>query len=286
METDRQLADAFFEHHPTEAARAMETAPPVEIGALLSELDSVRVAPVITAMEPAAAAAALATIDPPAAARIVDAMPGRAASVLLRRAAPAARSEILERLSSRTAKRLARLLEYPEGSAGALLDPSVLTAPPDLTVQETLDRLRTTGGEAYFYLYVVDRRGILIGVVTLRELLVAAPDAVIGAITKRQVATLAATAGRDAIVTHPAWREFRALPVVDREGHFLGMVRHATVHELESGATARTLGPALTGVALDIGELLWTEGAALAGEVFEAVDDPQLAALGPGTVAG
>ena len=271
VEADRQLAEAFFDHHPAEAARALEEAPPAEIAALLSEMDSARVAPVAAAMDQAVAAAALDLMEPPVAAGIVAAMQPRAAGVVLRRAAVPARAAILKQLPTRTASRLGVLLQYPEGSAGALLDPSVQTAPPDLTVQAMLDRLHAAGGTGHSYLYVVDRRGVLTGVMSLEELIAAPPDALLGAMATRRIATLAATAGRAAIVTHPAWRDLRALPVVDREGRFLGVVRHETVRELESGASARGLEPAATGLALDIGELAWTEGAALAEELVGAL---------------
>lgn len=286
MEADRQLTDAFFEHHPTEAARALEAAPPAEIGALLSEMESPRVAPVVAAMEQAFAAAVIRVIESRVAARMVGALPPRTASALLRRIDPPARSAILDRLSSRTASRLGGLLQYPEGSAGALLDPSAQTAPPDVTAGEMLERLHTASGTVHAYLYVVDRRGILIGVMTLQELIAASREAMLDAIAKRRIATLPATAGRAAIVTHPAWRDLRALPVVDREGRFLGIVRHETVRELESGASARALEPAAAGLALDIGELAWMEGAALVEDLIGAIDDAPGAARAVSTVAG
>ena len=286
MEADRQLAGAFFEHHPTEAARTLEAAPPGEIGALLSEMDGARVAPVVAAMDPAVAAAVLGVIDPPVAAGIVAAMQPRAAGVVLRRAAAPARAAILKQLPSRTASRLDALLEYPERSAGALLDPSVRTAPPDLTAQAMLDRLHAAGGTVHSYLYIVDRRGVLVGVMTLQELIAAPLDVLLGAIAKRRLATLPATAGHAAIVTHPAWRDLRALPVVDREGRFLGVVRYETVRELESGASARALEPVATGLALDVGELAWVEGAALVEDLIDALREAAGPARSVGRVAG
>ncbi|MXY22963.1 MAG: magnesium transporter [Acidobacteria bacterium] len=286
VDVDRQLADAFFAHHPTEVARTLDTAPLAEIAALLSETDRARAAPAVSAMDPAVAAEVLGRVDPAVAARIVEELPPRAAGVLLRRASAPARSAILERLPSRTASRLGALLQYPEGSAGALLDPSVRTAPPDLTAQAMLDRLRVAGATVPSYLYVVDRHGVLMGVMTLRELIGAVPDARLGAAAKRRIATLPATADRAAIVTHPAWRDLRALPVVDRDGRFLGIVRHETVHELASGASASGLEPAATGIALEIGELVWDEGVSLVEDLFEALHDMSEPARPIDTVAG
>lgn len=286
MKAARQLADAFFEHHPTEAAGTLEEASRAEIGMLLSEMDSSCAAPVVAAMDQAVAAHVVGAMDPGVAARIVQALPPHAAGMLLRRVTPRVRSAVLQQLPSRDASRVAAMLHYPEGSAGALLDPSVQTAPPDLTAEAMMERLRTVGGTMHFYLYVVDRRGVLIGVATLRELIGAPPHALVGAIANRRIATLPATARHAAIVTHPAWQDLRALPVVDREGRFLGIVRHQTVRELESGDPARALEPALTGLALDIGELAWTEGATLLGDLFDVLCDAPASARPVGTMAG
>lgn len=271
MAVNRALTDAFFRHHPAEAARALEVATPVEIAAMVADMDSARVAPVVAAMDPTVAAAVLHAMDPPVATRLVTALPPRTASVLLRRTGPTTRAVLLQQLPARTASRFEVLLRYPAGSAGALLDAAVETAPPDVTVQATLERLHRATGTVDSNLYVIDRRGLLLGVVTLGALISAPPEALLGAIATRQIATLPATAGHAAIVTHPAWRTVQALPVVDRTGRFLGIVRHETRYALESGAAGRALDPAVAGLALEIGELAWSEGVAFVGDLIGAL---------------
>ena len=162
-------------------------------------------------------------------------------------------------------------LRYPRGSAGALLDPAVLTVAPDQTVATALGRVRRADSGVHYYLFVVDRRGMLAGVVSPRDLLAAPPDAPVGAIAQQAVATLPATADREAIVAHPSWQELHALPVVDAGGRFLGLVRPETLRTLESEESATPLGTAVTSGALDFGELTWTVGAAVIGELADAV---------------
>ena len=274
METGLLLSEAFLANHPTEAARTVEGRPVPEIAAFVSECAPERLARVVASMDPTVAAAALGEVDAGVAASLVEALPAGAASVLLRRLAADARGAILGRLSPRAGARIRTLLRHPTGSAGALLDPAVLTAPPDLTVRETLHRVRVAGAHVHHYLFVVDRRGSLLGVVSLRELLAAGPGALLGAVAHRTVATLPATADRDAILAHPSWNDLHALPVVDAGGRFLGIVRHETLRRLESEAPAKPLGTAAVAGALDFGELAWTGGAVLLGELLATRGPP------------
>ena len=271
MEADRLLSEAFLANHPTEAARAAETHPPAAIAAFLSDSALDHLAPALAAMDPAVAAAALAEVEAGVAATLVEALPAHGAGALMRRLAPEVRAQILERLPPRAAIRIRTLLRHGPGSAGALLDPAVPTASPDQTVGETLRRVRDRGAEAHDgYLFVVARDGALLGAIGPRELLTAGPEAVVGALARRAVAALPATADRGAILAHPARHDPRGLALVDAEGRFLGVVRPETLRRLESEARATPLGTAAVDAAIDLGELAWAGGAALVGELLAA----------------
>jgi magnesium transporter len=118
-------------------------------------------------------------------------------------------------------------------------------------VEEAVDRVREAAGEARYNLYVVDRDQLLVGVVNLRELLMAEPGAPLSSLMKTAVHRLSARADRPTVVSHPGWRLVHALPVVDERGRYLGAVRYRTMRRLEEGlrndgteegATARALG--------------------------------------------
>ena len=272
MEVDRLLSEAFVASHPTEAARAAETHPPAVIAAFLSDSARDPLIPALAAMDPAVAAAALAEVEAAVAAGFFEALPAHSARTLMRRLAPEARTRVLERLAPRAAVRVRTLLRHAPGSAGALLDPAVPTASPDRTVGETLRRVRDGDGDAHDgYLFVVARDGALRGAVGPRELLTAGPEALVGALARRAVAAVPATADRDTILAHPARNAPHGLPVVDAEGRFLGVVRPETVRRLKSAARATPLGTAAVDAAIDLGELAWAGGAALVGELLAAL---------------
>lgn len=273
MKVDRLLADAFLASHPAEAAREIDRHPLPAIGAFLSDCSPGELAHVVASMDPAVAAAALGAIDADHATGIVAALPPAAASVLLRRAASDLRDQILGRLPPRAAERIRARLQYPAGTAGALLDPGVLTATQDLTVADALQRLRRADVRAHAYLFIVDGDGVLVGVIGLGELLNAARDARLGAIARREFEAMKATTGRLAILTHPAWRDLHTPPVVDGSGRLLGVMRHATARTIAAEAS-RPDGTSVAAAALELGELAWLAGMAASGELADAFSAP------------
>ncbi len=273
MEADRVLADAFLANHPAEAARAIEHHTAAEVAGFLSDCAPDALAPVVAVMDPMVAAAALGAIEVDQAVGIAAALPPAAASVLLRRVSVDLRGVILDRMPADVAGRIRRRLLYPAGTAGALLDPGVLTAPQDLTVAEVTQRLRRTDLRAHSYLFVEDADGVLAGVIGLGELLSAAGDARMGAVARHEFETMQATAGRDAVLTHPAWRDLHTPPVVDASGRLLGVIRHAALDAL-AAETLRPAEPPVAAAALAFGELAWLAGIDLAGELAGAFIAP------------
>ena len=113
------------------------------------------------------------------------------------------------------------------------MDPQVLSLADDLTAKEALDLIRHSPEHARYNLYIVDREQVLVGVLNLRELLLARPPERISAFMHTRVHRLPAHADRRAIVAHPGWQEVHALPVVDAGGIFLGAIRFGTLRKIE-----------------------------------------------------
>ena len=82
-------------------------------------------------------------------------------------------SDVLRSLDRQDRERLARVLSYPEDSAGGLMDPDVLTIRPDVTLDVVLRYLRVRGElpEVFDLLFVVDREGRYLGSLKLSDLL-------------------------------------------------------------------------------------------------------------------
>ena len=136
------------------------------------------------------------------------------------------------------------------------MDPRALALPDDLAISEALKRVRRSPQNVLYYMYVVDRDQRLVGVLNLRELMLASPKTTLSSAMQPNVARLPALADLMAIVAHPGWRDFHALPVVDAGDTFIGVIRYETLRRLEDETGAPPYNQAVATV-LSLGELCW-----------------------------
>ncbi len=233
MSLEARLARQLVREHPERAAVVLDRRQPGECADLLTGLPAAEVAPVLARLSPYQATAALEHAKPEAAARLLESMELDAAARILRRVGDRLRESVLEALSPARAETLRTLLRFAENTAGALMDPQVLALAEDLRVEEALVLIRESPSRARYNLYVVDREQVLVGVVNLRELHLARPQARLEEIMVRQPLRLEARAERARVVSHPGWREVHSIPVVDERGRYLGAVRYRTLRQLE-----------------------------------------------------
>lgn len=257
MRTDHLLSQIFLETHPPDAAVITERLPAEDAAAFLEKVPAQIAAGVLERMAPASAADCLTQVTPDRYALIATALPLDTTAGLLRRLDSEQRDRLLIQAPPDISSLLRRLLQYPDGTAGALMDPRVLVFPEDITVGETLTRVRRSARHAHYYLYVIDRRRRFVGVLNLRELMLAPPKSPLISVMQTRVAKISAYADRTSIVSHPAWREFRALPVVDEQGIFLGVIRHKTLRQMEEQSAAGRTGSGTFSTVITLGELCW-----------------------------
>jgi magnesium transporter len=261
--THRLLSDAFIEAHPTEAAAALETMPAAETAAYLAQTSARLAATVLERMVAVIAGQCLLSIPVEKAVAVLERLDVYSAASILRTVEPAIRKPLLDAADDDVAVPLRLMLTYPEGSAGALMDPRVKVMPADVTVREAIARVRKSPGRILFYLYIVDRDGTLVGVLNLRELMLAPATQQVGVVARRGVARIAPGASAATIVAHPRWRDVHALPVADDSGRLLGAIRYGTFRRLEEEAALerRRRHPATLMIALV--QLYWLAFAAL-----------------------
>ncbi len=261
MSLHRNLALDLAERHPDEAAAVLEALPPEEAASFLAGLPAEVAAKVLRRTTAHPAAAVLALLDADHAAAIVERLAIGVVGPYLRRMDESDRDPILAALPKQRAISLRSLLRFPENTAGALMDPEVLALPEDLTVSDAIERVRSSAEHARYNLYVVDRDDTLVGVLNMRELMLARSDQTMRQIMHPDVIALSAETDWRTLVEHHGWQEVHALPVVDHGRTYLGAVRYKTLRRLEAqtlspaserGATAEALGDlfqaGLTGV--------------------------------------
>ena len=257
MKYDWQLARSFLENHPYEAGLVLEKLAPSQIADLLRETSVPTAAVVFEQMTSSTGAACLLASPPDYSGAVIEALSLDAAARILRCLPAAERDHLLGAVSDRRAVPLRRLLSYPLGTAGSLMDPQVPALPESLLVGDALERVQRAAQHTFYYLYVIDAEQRLVGVMNLRELMLAAPHDPLSAVMHGHVERLPAGAALAAILLHPAWRDFHALPVTDDQEKFLGAIRYKTLKRLEQETARQRLPDESLTALLSLGELCW-----------------------------
>ncbi|MBI5240563.1 MAG: magnesium transporter [Elusimicrobia bacterium] len=232
------LVKRFIDVDPQQAALALEGLPEAEAALLLTGLPLSAAASCLDHARPDFSAGVVAKLSPASAAPILAHMEPDHAADIIRALTEPARHEVLAVLTPELSRRVCEMLTYPEGSAGRLMKTSVLSFHEDLTVREVIARLRAKSVKrAHSYAYVVGTEHKLLGVLNMRDLIMAAPDERLGAI-RREVFSVPAFTAREELVHFARERNYLYVPVVDAHGRLLGAVRAKDILESsESQAT-------------------------------------------------
>jgi magnesium transporter len=214
--------------HASEVAElvAMLSAP--DRTAVLESLETEFAAETVGELEPEMRADVLEDLPRDSAIEILAEMPPDEAADALADVPQEVADELLEGLEPEDAEDVRSLMSYPDESAGAMMSTSFVALPSSLTAEQTIAELRRLAPPAdeIYYVYLVGEGGVLDGVVSLRDLIVAQPDQPIGevAATRDPVITLPASASKDDVVDAIDKYNLLALPVVDEERRLVGVV--------------------------------------------------------------
>ena len=132
---------------------------------------------------------------------------------------------VLELIRPKAGGGVSELLEYEEQTAGRLMNPNVFALAEDLTAGESITALQSARDvEMVFYLYVVDERRHLVGVVSLRRLLLIPPDTPLKRIMTTDVYSVRVDTDQEEVARQVASYNLLAIPVVDSENKLAGVV--------------------------------------------------------------
>ncbi len=192
--------------------------------ALLPELNPADSADILEKLDDQEAAELVATLPPEAVIRIVDKMEPDEAADLLGDIAPTQAEAVLSGLED--PEEVRPLLLHPDDSAGGLMTSEFLALRRRMTAREAIEAIRQWKPEAeeIYYLFVIDRDGILAGAVSLRQLVIVEPDVRLDEIMDREVISVRAGADQEECARLMSRYDLLALPVVDPTGKLLGVV--------------------------------------------------------------
>jgi magnesium transporter len=224
----RRLLDRLSNREVSEALFALSDH---ELAGLIGQLTDDTVADLLAELAPIEGAGLLLRLTRVRAADVLEEMdPDDAADLVLaaREVDQQAAEDILTEMEPVEAGDLRELLAYPDDSAGGIMTTRVVTVRPDATVAEALAAVRRLAAEerteTVYYLYVTGTSRILTGVLSLRELVLAPPEALVRAVMRRDFAAVRPEADQEEVARLLTEKHLLALPVADADGRLLGIV--------------------------------------------------------------
>ncbi|HUW63925.1 MAG TPA: CBS domain-containing protein [Spirochaetia bacterium] len=212
--------------HPADLADIVNDLDQHERSTLIKNLDDETVAEMLPDVDRDTQVNILENLDIERAADILEEMaPDEAADLLGEM--PAERStELLSRMEPEEAQDVRELMGYEQGTAGALMTTEFISFPKDLTAEETINRLRELAPDAeiIYYLYVVNENRQLVGVLSLRDLIIAQPQSPIQEIMHTRVVTVNDEDDYQAVQTVIAKYDLLAVPVINAEKRLVGVI--------------------------------------------------------------
>ena len=174
--SDRAQLDKL---HPADLADILEDLDYKKRTDFIEDLDVETAAEAFAEMEADTQIEILEHLGSQQAADLLEEMPPDEAADLLGELPEEKADELLNLMEPEEAQEVRELMEHEEGTAGALMTTEFIALPPDLTVAEAFPELRKQAAEAetIYYLYILGEGETLLGVVSLRELLIAEPEA-------------------------------------------------------------------------------------------------------------
>lgn len=227
----REVLEALEEFHPASLAEFSEGLTVEETWQLLELLPVQRRAEVFS-FYPHWKQVELATgIGRERMSRLLEAMSHDDRVDLLKRLSEEVVESLLPLVARADREDIRRLMSYPEHTAGSVMTTDYATLPPDITVAEALNQLRlqAPSAETIYYVYVVDQERRLIGFVSLRDLVLARPTALVRDVMQEEVISVRVEQDQEEVARQMAKYDFLAIPVVDAENRLVGIVTYDDV---------------------------------------------------------
>lgn len=218
--------DKLAELHPADLAEILSDLSRQEGRDILESLDLETLADTLEEVEPDFQVSLLEGMDNERVADVLEEMEPDEAADLLGELPEDRSQELLELMEDEEAQDVRKLLSYADDTAGGIMTTEYITIPPNITAEKAMVVLREQGEEAevYYYIYVTDSAEHLLGVLSLRELVLAQPHTQISDIMVKRVVTVHLEDTQDDCAQAVAKYDLVAIPVVDDDKVLHGIV--------------------------------------------------------------
>ncbi|MBT8340847.1 MAG: magnesium transporter [Desulfatitalea sp.] len=217
----------LFEHDAAVATHLLESLDENEAAGILQSLPPAMAARVMKNFQVAYAAALLALCEDNFLDQVTPMLDPQLLTSILMHLPQASRERFRQHISGAAEHRIRELLVYPEGSVGRIMTSDFLTFGKTTTAKEAIGKIRSLAQKRFplSYVYVVDEEKRLFGVLNMRDLMIASPQALLDTIVRKDVFTLHSFTDIHEAAGELAKRKYFAAPVVDSENHMLGIIK-------------------------------------------------------------
>jgi magnesium transporter len=229
MGATANLVNLLQKQHPADLAQVFSELPDKERQSaftLLAERNTKLAMEALSELDPEAGAALLRERSAEEIVKLAQELPSDDAAALIDYLPEELSATVLELLQKRPAGGdVGDLLEYAEQTAGRIMNPKVFALAEDMTASEAITALQGSRDvEVVFYLYVIDARRHLVGVVSLRRLLLVSPDTPLKRIMTTDLISVRADMDQEEVARLVASYNLLAIPVVDEENKLVGVI--------------------------------------------------------------
>jgi magnesium transporter len=221
------LLNLLQKQHPADLGQIFSELPDKDREAafsLLADRNGRLAMEAISELGPEAGAALLATRSAEEIARLAQEIPSDDAAALIDYLPEELSAAVLDLMRTKTGV-VENLLEYEEQTAGRIMNPHVFALNEEMTVGEAIAELQGNRDvEMVFYLYVIDERRHLVGVVSLRRLLLVSPETPLKRIMTADLISARVDMDQEEVARQVAAYNLLAIPVTDEENKLVGII--------------------------------------------------------------
>src|SRR5574341_988882 len=193
---------------------------------MFKSLDVTTAAETLEEVSPEVGAALIETVAEEKASDIIAEMAPDEAADLLGDLSEEKKETIIQEMQQEKRETIENLLAYPKGTAGGLMTVEYITLLKQLTVSQAVEEIRkkALASEVVYYVYVTSEQKQLLGVLSLRHLLLASPDNTLDKVMNKRVKKLKLTDSKRKVVNFFRKYDYVVVPVVDENNVIQGII--------------------------------------------------------------
>jgi magnesium transporter len=217
----------FFEHDLAAASRMLESMNERDAAGVLATLPTALAIRVLKNLQISFAAALLANTHETVLQSLTARLDPQFLATVLMHLSKESRERMRQHISGKIEVQVREMLEYPSGSVGRVMTTDFLSFGKNETARDAIGKIRSLAKKRFpaSYAYVVDEENRLIGVLNMRDLMIASPQTPLESIIQKEVFSIHCFVDIQEAAGELSKRRYFAAPVVDSDNHILGIIK-------------------------------------------------------------